>query len=76
MACVRPDGTLSGSGRALLAAVQTEMTATDAAEKVGMPLHLVRSGLREMVAAGLVREDGERFGQTEKGSATVRSSGG
>jgi predicted transcriptional regulator len=51
------------------------MTAADAAEKIGMPLHLVRSGLREMVAAGLVREDGERFGQTEKGAATVRSSG-
>jgi predicted transcriptional regulator len=52
------------------------MTAVDAAKKIGMPLHLVRSGLREMIAAGLVREDGERFGQTEKGAATARPSGG
>ena len=76
MPCVRPDGTLSGSGRALLETVQAEMTAVDAAKKIGMPLHLVRSGLREMIAAGLVREDGERFGQTEKGAATARPSGG
>ncbi|MGD0273781.1 MAG: hypothetical protein ABSB96_08645 [Gaiellaceae bacterium] len=48
------------------------MTAAEVAAKIGMPLYLVRSGLREMIAAGLVSEAGERFGQTEKGAEKAR----
>ena len=69
MPCVRPNGTLSGSGRAMLAALETESTAAEVAARIGMPLHLVRSGLREMIAAGFASEAGERFSQTEKGAA-------
>jgi|GEM_PF-4874885 len=56
----------------MLEALQTEMTAAEVAAKIGMPLYLVRSGLREMIAAGLVSEAGERFGQTEKGAEKAR----
>jgi len=52
----------------MLEAVQTEMTAAEVVVKIGMPLYLVRSGLREMIDAGLVSEVGERFSQTEKGA--------
>ena len=72
MPCVRPDGTLSGSGRAMLEAVQTDSTAAEVVAKTGMPLFRVRSGLRELVVAGLVSEAGERFSQTEQGAAKAR----
>jgi predicted transcriptional regulator len=55
----------------MLAALETESTAAEVAAKIGMPLHLVRSGLRDMVAAGLVSEADERFRQTEKGAAVA-----
>jgi hypothetical protein len=75
MPCVRPDGTLSGSGRAMLEAVQTDSTVADVVAKTGMPLFRVRSGLRELVAADLISETGELFSQTEQGAAKARSSG-
>lgn len=61
MACVQPDGTLSASGKALLAAIDEPATPEDVARATGMPLFRVRSGLRELVAADLVRQDGARF---------------
>jgi DNA-binding IclR family transcriptional regulator len=72
MPCVRPDGTLSSSGRAMLEAVQTDSTAAEVVAKTGLPLFRVRSGLRELVVAGLVSEAGERFSQTEQGAAKAR----
>jgi hypothetical protein len=74
MPCVRPDGTLSYSGRAMLEAVQTDSTAAEVVAKTGVPLFRVRSGLRELVVAGLVSESGERFSQTEQGAAKARQS--
>jgi hypothetical protein len=74
MPCVRPDGTLSGSGWAMLEAVQTDSTAAEVVAKTGMPLFRVRSGLRELVVANLVSEAGERFSQTERGAAKARTS--
>jgi DNA-binding IclR family transcriptional regulator len=59
----------------MLAAVQTDSTVADVAAKSGMPLYRVRSGLRELVVAGLVSEAGERFSQTEQGAAKAQSSG-
>jgi DNA-binding IclR family transcriptional regulator len=59
----------------LLAAVQTDSTANDVAAVTEMPLYRVRSALRELVAAGFVTEDGERFSQTEQGAAKAKSSG-
>lgn len=72
MPCVREDGSLSGSGRSMLEAVQREMTAAEVAVKIGMPLYLVRSGLREMIAAGYVSEAGELFSQTEQGAEKAK----
>ena len=71
MPCVRPDGTLSGSGRAMLKAVGTAATAEEVASAVGLPLFRVRSGLRELVEAGLAAEEGGRFTQTEEGIARL-----
>ncbi len=61
MACVNTDGTLSASGGAMLKAVEQPATAEEVAIATGLQLFRVRSGLREMVDAGLVRLDGSRF---------------
>jgi len=61
MACISADGTLSASGQAMLAALEHPAKEEEVASKTGLPLFRVRSGLRELVAAGLVSKQGERF---------------
>jgi predicted transcriptional regulator len=68
MACVRPDGSLSSSGKLMLTAVATSSTAEDVAATTGMPLFRVRSALRELVEAGFVSEAEGRYGQTDEGA--------
>ena len=61
MACVSPDGTPTASGRAILAAVRRPASAEEVAEATGLPLYRVRSGLRELAAAGLVADESGQF---------------
>lgn len=56
MACVSADGTLSPSARAMLGALRTAATPEEVAAATGLPLYRVRSGLRELAAAGLAAE--------------------
>ncbi len=74
MPCVKPDGTLSTTGRLMLAAVKTDSTEEDVAATTGMALYRVRSVLRELIEAGFVAEANGRFGQTEQGAAKAKSS--
>jgi hypothetical protein len=69
MACVQADGTVSASGRALLKAVEQPATPEEVATATGLPLFRVRSGLRELAAAGLASQDGSRFSATGRGPA-------
>jgi DNA-binding IclR family transcriptional regulator len=64
MPCVKPDGTLSTTGRLMLAAVQTDSTVEDVATTTGMALYRVRSVLRELVEAGFITEANGRFSRT------------
>jgi len=75
MPCVWPDGSLSTSGRLLLATVGADSTAEEVAAVTGMALYRVRSSLRQLLAAGYVSEEGERFKQTEQGAAKVKEGG-
>jgi predicted transcriptional regulator len=75
MPCVRPDGTLGTTGKLMLKAVQECSSAEDIATVTGMALYRVRSSLRELIAAGYVSEEGERFSQTELGAETVKAGG-
>ena len=61
MACVNADGTLSPSGRAMLDAVKAPASPDQVAAITGLPLFRVRSGLRELVSAGLVKEEASRY---------------
>jgi DNA-binding IclR family transcriptional regulator len=68
MACVNPDGTLSASARAILAALEHRATAELVAAETKLPLFRVRSGLRELVEAGLVVKNGEAgYSLTDEG---------
>ncbi len=71
MACINPDGTLSESAKALLSNIQDPITPEEISKKVGQPLFKVRSSLREMMAAELVREEGGQYGITEKGKEKI-----
>jgi DNA-binding IclR family transcriptional regulator len=61
MACVTADGTLTASGKAMLAAVRRPASAQEVAAATGLPLYRVRSGLRELAAAGHVAQDGDCY---------------
>ena len=61
MACLNSDGTLSPSGRALVAAVSSPATPEEVAGVTGLALFRVRAGLRELAAAGLVVVDGDTY---------------
>ena len=75
MPCVKPDGTLSTTGRLMLEAVQSDSSAEDVAATTEMALYRVRSVLRELVEAGFVAETDGRFSQTEKGAAKANKPG-
>ena len=69
MACVSPDGRPTESGAKILIAIAAApLTPEQAAEGTGLPLFKVRSGLREMVQAGLAVESGETYSATERGT--------
>ncbi len=67
MACVSADGTLTASGRAMMEAVRRPASPEEVAEATGLPLYRVRSGLREMAAAGLVTDESGRFSAFDTG---------
>jgi hypothetical protein len=53
MAGMSADGIRTASGRAILEAVRRSASLEEVAEAAGLPLYRVRSGLREMAAAGI-----------------------
>ncbi len=71
MACLSTDGKIAASGRALLELLDEPRTPEIIAKGAGNPLFMVRSSLREMVAAGLVEQRIEGFLATAAGRAMV-----
>lgn len=61
MPCVSTDGTLSPSGQAMLRAIERPATPEEVAAATGLALFRVRSGLRELVAAGKAGEEEGRY---------------
>jgi predicted transcriptional regulator len=71
MACVNPDGSISTSAKALLNIVQNPLTPEEISKQIGQPLFKVRSSLREMTQADLVKEENGKFIITEKGREKI-----
>lgn len=72
MACINPDGTITGSAKDLLRVIIGEpLTPEEISKQLGQPLFKIRSSLREMVSAGLVNEEGDQYIITEKGKENL-----
>jgi predicted methyltransferase len=71
VACVNPDGTITPSAVAIVAALRSADTAELIAPLTGLPLFRVRSALRELVAAGLVTVEDGRHHLTDAGLARL-----
>jgi predicted transcriptional regulator len=71
MACINADGSLTRKAKALLGLVNDPMTPEEISERSGEPLFKVRSSLREMGSAGLIRETGGRHEITQLGSEAL-----
>lgn len=71
MGCIDASGELTPSAARMLRALQPAASPADVARATELPLPRVRGGLRELVAAGLASEDGERYRRTPTGDAQL-----
>jgi predicted transcriptional regulator len=71
MACVNPDGSITESAKALLQFLSGPANPEQIAKQIGQPLFKVRSSLREMSEAGLVKPSGEMYEITARGKAKL-----
>jgi predicted transcriptional regulator len=71
MACVNPDGTVTDSAKALLNVIQDPLTPEDISKQLGQALFKVRSSIREMAQAELVKEEDGKYVLTEKGREKI-----
>jgi predicted transcriptional regulator len=69
MACVNPDGTLSKTAVGILKALEIPLTVEEISKKTEVPVFLLRSSMRDLVAAGVAESAGEKYVVTEKGRA-------
>jgi len=71
MACVNPDGSVTESAKALLRVLDNPLTPEEISQKLGQPLFKVRSSVREMTGAELIKDEGGRYIITEKGKEKI-----
>jgi len=67
MACVSTDGTITSTAKALIKSLEVPLGAEEIAARLRSPLFKVRSSLRELVEAGLVVVQGDKYQATEEG---------
>jgi DNA-binding IclR family transcriptional regulator len=73
MACISPDGKPTESGSKMLRALQAGSgSPEEIANKAGLPLFRVRSGLRELAEAGLAKQKGDRYELSEEGTKLIK----
>jgi len=72
MACIGTDGKPTESGIKVLSAVKSGLISPEEiAKNTGLAMFRVRSGLRQMVTAGLVNQNGDAYAITDKGKSLV-----
>jgi predicted transcriptional regulator len=67
MACVRPDGSITDSAKAMLESLKTPKSPEEVSMANNLPLFKVRSSFREMLGAGLIVQDGDQYKTSEAG---------
>lgn len=76
MPCIDSSGHMTEMARAMLAALANGATLTELAQKTGLALYRVRSGVRELTEAGLVETKNETCVLTETGRAALARASG
>ena len=72
MACIRPDGSISETAKALIRMISTTaFSPEEISARLNIPLYLIRSSLREMAEAGLLQEQNGKYLSTEKGNKKI-----
>ncbi len=71
MACINPDGTLTPSAKAVLSALFSPVALEEVAKSTGLPLFRIRSSIREMLEAGLVKEKDGKYAATKLGREKI-----
>ena len=70
MACIN-DTTLSPSAQKLLTVAEPPATSAQLAQRAQLALFRVRSGIRELIAAGFLIENEARYHLTDSGRAQL-----
>jgi len=71
MACINPDGTLTPSAKAVLSALFSPVALEEVAKSTGLPLFRIRSSIREMLEASLVKEKDGKYAATKLGREKI-----
>lgn len=72
MPCVSPDGKPTKNGLATLTALKNGASIPKAVSEItGQPMFKIRSGLRELVKAGFVKQEDDKYLLTPEGSKLV-----
>lgn len=74
MACLKPDGTLTETGRAALAALRVHGSEDAAAQASGLPVYRVRMLARSLMEEGLLERRDGRLVPTEFGEEKLKLS--
>lgn len=67
MACINPDGTLTGTAKNILEVASEPRTQKEIAARLEQPLFKIRMRLREMLELGLIAEEGDSYLRTAEG---------
>ncbi len=67
MACIDADGNITRSAELMLLAAMEPSDIDSIVKECDLPAFRVRSGLRELQKAGLVRSEGDLYQVTQKG---------
>lgn len=71
MGCIDASGELTPSAARILRTLDRDTAPADVARAADLPMPRVRGALRDLVAAGLASEDGERYRRTAAGDAQL-----
>ncbi len=71
MACVNPDGTISESAQSLLKLLKNPMSDEEISKQMKKPIFLIRVNLRELVGAGLLKEEKNTYSITDRGKEKI-----
>ncbi len=67
LGCVTPDGKPTESGRKMLVSIKEKHLPEEIAKEAKLPLFRVRSGLRDLLEAGYIKEEQGKYNLTDAG---------